>query len=191
MAIEHISLHPNFIDTIAELQFAQWGKLTGYPTLEEYAAFLDRCTRSPHIPHLLVAHTGSTFLGSVNLIGCDMDIRPELTPWLAHLFVIRERRRNGIGTALARAAVEEARTQGFERLYLYTSGALPRFYGRVGFVERERVDYLGKERTVMQYSLRKARPHGLDSPAACRPMAHNRTVSELVRGRVKPKRIGR
>ena len=153
MDIEHISLHPHFIDTVAELQFTQWGRLTGYPTLDEYAAFLKQCIRSLRTPHLLVAHSGRTFLGSANLIRCDMDIRPELTPWLAHLFVVPGRRGQGIGAALVRAAVEQARTQGFEQVYLYTSGTLPGFYAQLGFVERERVEYLGKQRTVMQFPL--------------------------------------
>jgi hypothetical protein len=58
-----------------------------------------------------------------------------------------------IGAALVRAAAARTKSLGFRRLYLYTSGDLPRYYERLGWVIDERVEYLGKERTLMHYDL--------------------------------------
>jgi predicted N-acetyltransferase YhbS len=82
-----------------------------------------------------------------------MTIRPELTPWLAQLFVLPASRSQGIGAALVQAVIEWTRNQEFECLYLYTSGTLPGYYERLGFKAREQVNYLGKERTIMEYNL--------------------------------------
>jgi GNAT superfamily N-acetyltransferase len=153
MVIEHIGLHPNFIKIIAQWQFDQWKDLTGFQTIEGYIAFLEKCIESTTIPYVLIAHSEGKLLGSVNLVACDMAIRSELTPWLAQLFVSPERRGKGIGTALVYAAVEHMRVQKFEKIYLFASGTLPRYYERLGFKVRERVNYLGKERTVMECSL--------------------------------------
>ena len=51
------------------------------------------------------------------------------------------------------AAIAHARRCGFNAVYLYTSGTLPQYYARLGWTEIERVDYLGKERAVMNYEI--------------------------------------
>jgi predicted N-acetyltransferase YhbS len=79
-------------------------------------------------------------LGSANLVACDLPPRPELTPWLAQLFVEPNRRRHGVGAALVRAALERARQCGYRRFYLYTSGTLPQYYRRRGWREVERLE---------------------------------------------------
>ena len=87
----------------------------------------------------------------MNLLRSEMESRPTLTPWLAQLFVAPGCRRGGVGAALVTAAIAHARTCGFSDVYLYTSGTRPRYYARLGWVELERVDYLGKERTIMKH----------------------------------------
>jgi len=41
----------------------------------------------------------------------------------------------------------------FGCLYLYTSGTLPSFYERIGWIRRENVYYKDKDRTVMEMKL--------------------------------------
>lgn len=78
------------------------------------------------IPNTLVAmHTNSrNVLGSVRMCEDDFDgLRPELTPWLATLFVIPKYRRQGIARALARAAFHAACAAGYSSMYLWTSSS--------------------------------------------------------------------
>jgi GNAT superfamily N-acetyltransferase len=56
--------------------------------------------RSGGVPCARVAFLDDTPVGSVSLIASNMDTRPELTPWLAALFVLPQYRRRGVGTAL-------------------------------------------------------------------------------------------
>jgi hypothetical protein len=47
----------------------------------------------------------------------------------------------------------ELGSAGTRRVYLYTSGTLPEYYTRLGWQLVERLQYLGRERTVMDYDL--------------------------------------
>jgi GNAT superfamily N-acetyltransferase len=150
MEIDDLGQHRAWIGTIAGWHFDQWGPLTGAATLAEYVDLLERAVESRRIPSVLVAFDATGPLGSASLLASDMTIRPELTPWLAQLFVTPAHRATGIGSALVETVAQRAGSCGFSRLYLYTSGDLPRYYVRLGWTVRERLAYLGKERAVME-----------------------------------------
>ncbi|WP_342740359.1 GNAT family N-acetyltransferase [Bradyrhizobium sp. B117] len=139
--------------TIAALQFAFWGPLTGYGSAADYEQFLCHAARSHHLPEILVARCGTTFVGSVNLLASEMTIRPALSPWMAQLFVPDSARSQGVGNALIEAAVAKAAALGHRRLYLYTSGTLPGYYASRRWQPVEEVEYLGKRRVIMAYDL--------------------------------------
>lgn len=150
LKIEPLSNHTNFISIIAKLHFAQFKELPWASTEEKYAAMLNKFAATESIPTTLVAVRDNELCGSVNIVDCDMEIRPELYPWLAQLFVIPKERKKGIGSSLVSAAVDRCQRLGLNGLYLYTSGTLPEFYKSLGWVEREKVNYRGKERVVME-----------------------------------------
>lgn len=150
--INHLRDHRESIHTLATAQFDLWGPLTGRNTLEEYKRLLHSAAGSEHLPNTLVAVDGSSVLGSVNVLECDLPLRQELTPWLAQLFVFPAFRSQGVGTSLVKEAILEVRKLGWHVLYLYTSGTLPEFYEKLGWSRREEVEYLGKTRLVMCYT---------------------------------------
>lgn len=139
--------------TIAALQFAFWGRLTGYGSASDYEQFLCRAAGSRQLPQVLVARRGTIFVGSVNLLASEMTIRPALSPWMAQLFVPAGERSQGVGNALIEAAVAGAAALGYRRLYLYTSGSLPRYYASRHWQPVEEVEYLDKTRVIMAYDL--------------------------------------
>ena len=65
--------------------------------------------------------------------------RPDLSPWLAALYVVPEFRKRGIGATLVAAIEDHARFIGTRRLYLYTSEAEP-FYERIGWTVEDRFE---------------------------------------------------
>ena len=153
VTITDLGEHPTWISTLARWHFEQWGRLTGAGTLDDYVALLTAAAQSRTVPSILIAVAGDRLLGSANLVACDMTVRAELTPWLAQLFVAPARRRDGVGAALVAAVLQRARSCGYPRAYLYTSGTLPEYYRRLGWRPVERVAYLDRERTVMDYEL--------------------------------------
>lgn len=125
------------------------------------------------MPSVLIAVDGDQLLGSANLVACDLPVRPTLTPWLAQLFVEPRQRRHGIGAALVRAVLVRAVLGragdcSHDRAYLFTSGTLPQYYARLGWRPIEHLQYLGKERTLMDCALGPDRGH-FDIRTAPRP----------------------
>jgi predicted N-acetyltransferase YhbS len=151
--IEALSARIDLIPLLAQWHFQQWRELTGASTESDYEALLSRNASPQCLPLTLIAVRRDRLLGSVNIVNCDMDIRSELTPWLAQLYVDPQERGRGVGSTLVHAAVERSGELGFRRLYLYTSGTLPSFYERIGWTRREIVRYQEKERTVMEMRL--------------------------------------
>ena len=155
VAIERLTPEQGLPATIAAMQFANWGRSTGFSSVQEYARFLCDAAHSRDLPAVLVARRGGKFLGSVNLLVHEMTTRPTLSPWLAQLFVIAEERGRGVGAALARACLVRAAELGFSRVHLYTAAAtrLPAYYTALGWKTIEETEYLGKLRAVMVFEL--------------------------------------
>jgi predicted N-acetyltransferase YhbS len=151
--ISDLRAAPHWIATIAQWQFELWGPLTGSDTLVGYVQLLTSATKSDALPRVLVAEDDGNLLGSVNLVSCDCPLRPDLTPWLAQLFIAPEHRKMGVGTTLVRAAQDSARDLGSETLHLFTSGTLPNYYRSLGWSEIETFSYYGLKRTLMAYDL--------------------------------------
>jgi predicted N-acetyltransferase YhbS len=151
--IENLAIDSDLAATIAALQFANWGRSTGFSSVEEYERFLRDAARSRELPAVLVAKRGGKFVGSVNLLVHEMTTRPSLSPWLAQLFVIAEERGRGIGSALVRACLARFAELGFPRVHLYTAAAttLPAYYAALGWRTIGEVQYLGKLRAVMVF----------------------------------------
>src|SRR4051812_27715440 len=138
--IEPLTDESDFATRIANLQFELWGPLTGFDSISDYERFLRNTIRSTGLPTVLVARRGAAFVGSVNLLISEMTIRPDLSPWLAQLFVVDAERGGGTGNALIGAVTEHAARLGFRRIYLYTSGTLPSYYASRRWRPIEEVD---------------------------------------------------
>ncbi len=89
------------------------------------------------IPTVLVAHDGEQFLGTVSLIACDEEARPQYTPWIAALWVEPEHRRRGIGAALVDKAANLAFAIGTQRVHLLTRERRRSFYEGMGWLVLE------------------------------------------------------
>jgi predicted N-acetyltransferase YhbS len=85
------------------------------------------------IPTALVAHEGDRFVGTVSLIACDEDSRPQYTPWVAALWVEPGDRQQGIGAALVERAVEFAFGTGAKRAYLLAGPHRRSYYEGLGW----------------------------------------------------------
>ena len=165
MVIVDLGDYRGWIPRLARWHFDQWGPLTGAETLDGYVALLTAAADGRTVPSVLVAVAEGQPLGSANLVTSDLPLRPALTPWLAQLFVDPTRRRDGVGAALVHAVIDRARRCGYSRVYLYTSGTLPQYYSRLGWRIVERLAYLRRARTVMDYELEAASAPNPDMPA--------------------------
>lgn len=107
--------------------------------------------RTSSYPILLVAANGDELVGSVSLIGSDLPHHPVWAtrgPWLSGLYVIPDRRGQGIATSLIAACEAHARSSGVRTLLLYTTTART-LYERAGWRVVGSVDYDGNSSVVM------------------------------------------
>lgn len=103
------------------------------------------------IPSTFIAKENN-LMGSASIIEQDMDTRPELTPWLASVFVAPEYRNNGVGSSLVKHIMQTAKQAGIEKLYLFTPDR-ETFYEKLGWQVLSREIYRGHSVTVMYIKL--------------------------------------
>jgi len=100
-----------FIAELAELHHAEWKHLNPSLTLEGRAEAIVEAAGREGIPSIFVAVSGNQLVGSAALVQNDMDTKPDLTPWLAAVYVKEAFRHQGVGTDLiARCETEAARS---------------------------------------------------------------------------------
>lgn len=148
MQIESIADHLELVDLIAHWHFAEWGHLDPSATLEGWTEGLRGRIRRDQIPTTYVALDENEPLGSVTLVEHDMLTRPDLSPWLAGVYVTPERRHQDIGSLLVRHVVHQVAQMGVKRLYLYTHAACG-FYEKLGWRFLEEDVYEGQTVTIM------------------------------------------
>jgi GNAT superfamily N-acetyltransferase len=167
MRIEYLADHLSLVPTLAEWHHRQWSHFRPDEAIDCRVEGLRESARRDRCPVTFVALSEGELLGSASLVAHDMEIRPHLTPWLADLYVAPLHRRRGIGSALVHRVVEEASRLGFPVLFLFTTSKKnENLYANLGWTVRERVEYLGKLRVVMQVA-----PHTVMQPA--RPARSN------------------
>jgi GNAT superfamily N-acetyltransferase len=104
------------------------------------------------IPRTLVLLVDDEPVGTASLTAHDLDERPDLTPWLAGMFVASHVRGRGYAARLVAAVEEEARRASITTLWLYTNTA-ERIYARVGWRTVETVLHNGKPFALMRRDL--------------------------------------
>ena len=146
---------PECFPIVAGWIWDEWKHLVAQRLLAEFEAWLRQDVRGSGLPTTLVRVEGGMPIATVSLESDDMEIRPDLTPWLASLYVAPEYRGRGHGRALVRAAEDEARSLGLSVLYLYTPGQ-ERFYAALGWEPIEQCEYRASPVTIMRRRLKPA-----------------------------------
>ena len=149
-AIAAVSDRPDLAPLVAAWRVAAWFQHPGGCTVEEMTRLILAPPAGPE--ETFVLFDGNEPAGTAALIRSDLEARPDLTPWLAGLWVQPAFRRRGHATALVRRVEAFAATASVPALWLYTSTA-EALYARLGWervgLEQER----GHEVVVMRRAL--------------------------------------
>src|SRR5260370_26754350 len=97
---------PEFFDIVADRSWQAWWRADGHP-LDYISGRLRENMNATPIPFALVAHDGETFLGMASVIASDLAERPQLTPWVAAVWVEPQARRPGVGGEVGHRATPE------------------------------------------------------------------------------------
>lgn len=149
--IEIVALfdRPEFIPVVAEWNWSEWRDLLPCASCAAFAEDLRARTTRDRVPVTFLALENGAPVGTVSLIEDDLEMHPELTPWLASLYVTPGNRGAGLRTNLVSHAVEAARGFGIGTLYLYTPGQA-QFYTRLGWEFLEATEFRGRAITIMR-----------------------------------------
>lgn len=146
------SERPDLAAIVAWWLWNEWARAAG----RTYTQVLDRATRvamtRPPLSTQFVLLQDGEPLGTASLYPTDLPGRPDLTPWLAGVFVEPPARGQGHAIRLVAAVEAEARAQSVATLWLYTHTA-ERLYARLGWTRVETVVEGGKDHALMRRDL--------------------------------------
>lgn len=130
--ISNLRDRSEFAETVADRVWNAWWREQGVERAT-LVAMVEETLAAETIPTALVAHDGETFLGTAHLIESDLEERPQLTPWVAALWVEPPARGSGLGARLTLAMAQAGFDAGFDRVYLCAEPRLRPFYAAMGW----------------------------------------------------------
>lgn len=153
MEIEYLADHKYAIPTLANWSFNEWSSLHPDRTLEDVEQLMLERSNKEKIPLCLVAIENNKVIGMIALKTNDLESRPNLSPWLAGLYVDTKHRRKGVGKQLVLAIEKEAARLGVNKLFLITPES-EEYYSKFYWVVRERTELNGHSVTVMEKDIK-------------------------------------
>ncbi|MFC1890989.1 GNAT family N-acetyltransferase [Thermodesulfobacteriota bacterium] len=152
MQIFNLKNRPEHINKIAKLLFDQWGHLRPGSTLDSAINRVEMRYQGDGIPSIFVAEIDSEPAGTVSIVKHDMDIRKDLSPWIASLYVAEEFRHQKIGRKLITFIESYAKEIGVKKTYLFTPDK-QKMYSLLGWRHFENIGYQSKMVTIMAKNL--------------------------------------
>src|ERR1700722_3080332 len=99
ITFDYLKHHPEHIITCAQWSFSEWGYHTPERPLQDFIESRKKYLNDDRLPLTLMAFDGTTPVGMCSLTE-SRGICPDLTPWLAALYVVPKYRNRGIGKQL-------------------------------------------------------------------------------------------
>jgi GNAT superfamily N-acetyltransferase len=148
MLILNLKDKPEHLLPLAQWHHAEWSYLNPLRSFDQRVQEMQEDLEGKVIPTTFVAEDAGELLGSACILADDMSSHPELTPWLASVYVNEIHRGKGIGSTLVKRVMEHAQENGVKRLYLYTPDQ-EQMYARLGWQLYSREPYNGTPVTIM------------------------------------------
>jgi N-acetylglutamate synthase-like GNAT family acetyltransferase len=148
MLILNLKDKPEHLLPLAQWHHAEWSYLNPLRSFDQRVQEMQEDLEGKVIPTTFVAEDDGELLGSACILADDMSSHPELTPWLASVYVNEIHRGKGIGSTLVKRVMQHAQENGVKRLYLYTPDQ-EQMYARLGWQLYSREPYNGTPVTIM------------------------------------------
>lgn len=154
MLIELLDLkqQPQHLAQLATWHHREWSHLNPQQNLHLRQKEMQSHLGQAFIPTTFIATEQEVLIGSAAIIESDMDTHPELTPWLASVYVKPECRGKGIGTDLVNYTMQQSKMNGLDKLYLFTPDQ-EIFYKNLGWTIMKEEEYRDIAVTIMSVQL--------------------------------------
>ena len=130
----------------------EWGHASGR-TLEETSARVAERTSVSGPEQCFVLLLDELAVATASFVHRDLPSRPDLTPWLAGVFVQPEFRYRGLASHLVRAVEASCQAAGIPTMWLFTASAVD-LYARLRWRAVAMEQHRGRKVTLMRRDLR-------------------------------------
>jgi N-acetylglutamate synthase-like GNAT family acetyltransferase len=154
VTISFLADTPQHLPTVASWIFDEWDHLIPGFTLAKLEAKLQAYLSRDTIPLALVALSDGLPVGTASMQPEDMSSRPDLSPWLAAVYVLPDYRNKGIGAQLVKGVENVAHSLQISKLYLFTPDQ-EKFYARLGWSVMETTEYHNQQVVIMDKTFTK------------------------------------
>jgi N-acetylglutamate synthase-like GNAT family acetyltransferase len=153
ISITTIRERTDLLSVIARWLWDEWYRADGM-TLSEAMALYEPGL-SDGLPQTFVLLEGEAVIGTASLSLQDLRERPELTPWLAGVYIAPRRRGHGYVYPLIAAVEHRCRSASIKTLWLHTNTA-EQVYRRAGW---ETVEYVNRQDRLPTTLMRRSIPN--------------------------------
>jgi len=151
--LDYLGRHPQSIELIAQWHQDEWQYISPHLSTQKRIDIYRSYRNSPSTPHCMLALVDNCTAGSASVVASDLDSHRHLGPWLASVFVHPKYRQQGIASQLIERCIENARTSGATKLYLFTPDQLT-FYAKRGWQLIESSICHGESIDIMCFDLK-------------------------------------
>jgi GNAT superfamily N-acetyltransferase len=138
---------PDLVPIVARWLWEAFWRTDGYP-LHHVHGLVGAANAEVGPPQTFVLLIDGEPVGTASLVAHDLAVRPDLTPWLAGVFVAPEVRGRGYVGRLIGAVEAASRAAAIPTLWLYTTAA-ERIYARAGWRTVETFEHSGEPAVLM------------------------------------------
>ena len=142
LEIVRIAERPDLVPMVAQWLWDEW-HLDAGDSIEAVRDAVAASVSPIGPPQTFVLLVDNRPVGTASLVAHDLDERPNLTPWLAGVFVIPEARGRGHVIHLIQAVEVACRSAGVGTVWLHTTSA-ERVYARAGWHSVEAIQRHGR-----------------------------------------------
>ena len=134
LRIEQLPSRADLLPVVAAWIYEEWWQQVEGASVSTLTNLLRPHLTPDQIPMTLVALLSGQPVGTASLLAHDVgtDQWPQLSPWMAAVYVVPAHRRRGIGACLVNEIVARAKMIGNEVLYLVTTER-EGFYAQLGW----------------------------------------------------------
>lgn len=124
-----IDIDEDTLDTMSNWMYNWWGKKNGY-SYDGIKCYMKHSLQRDRLPQTYGLFVNDKIIGMFQLTLEDLNVRPDIYPWLCNLYIDEEYRNKGYGRILLESVKGIAKSKlDFNELYLYTkhSGLYEKF----------------------------------------------------------------
>lgn len=109
----------NLIEVITNWFYNWWGKKENWSYEKVYNYILNSCSKKI-LPKTFIFMDDNTIKGVCMLSYYDMDVRPDIYPWLINMYVDTPYRNQKICDSLLKYSINYLKENNFKEVYIYT-----------------------------------------------------------------------